>query len=183
MALENFISDKTWLWYCFNADSFFPNQWTEEPKKRSSDHLAGFPSSKSCLSVSTDWVEYSHNTASIGSLNLFSLPSLWLKLWCLGSLLSDLTLRNIQHTASDISPIWKDKEMMWKIGFDTQAHQLARLLATKAHPAGSLHHLQYSLPPAPEALNCKPRGTAVSDAKKSWRNCYGTEAIPHTLTF
>lgn len=57
MALENFILDITWLRYCFNADSFFPDQWTEEPKKKSSDHLAGFASSKSCLSVSTDWVE------------------------------------------------------------------------------------------------------------------------------
>lgn len=82
----------------FNLDTFFPNQWTEEPKNKTSGHLAGFSSSKSYLSASTDWVEYSHNWASTGSLNLFYFHSLWLKLWCFGSLLSDLTLKNIQLT-------------------------------------------------------------------------------------
>lgn len=34
MVLENaIILDETWLWYCFNVDSFFLNQWTEEPKR------------------------------------------------------------------------------------------------------------------------------------------------------
>lgn len=74
------------------------------------------------------------------------------------------TYKYTAHTASDVAPLWKDMEKVLKIGFDTQAHQLIRLMATKAHPAGSVHHLQYSLPPAPEALHSKASGTAVSDA-------------------
>lgn len=85
------------------------------------------------------------------------------------------------HTASDAAPLWKDKEKMFKIGFDTQAHRLIGLMATKAHPAGSVHCLQHSLPPAPEALQSKPSGTAVSDANPEG-TAYSTEDMPHTLT-
>lgn len=124
-------SDETWLWHCLMQILSFQTSELRNPKREVQIIWLDFPQANP--TYLQHWlVEYSHNWASTGSLTLFSLPLLWLKLWCFGSLSSDLTLMNIQHIYSThslrcSSPLKRQGEdvedLLWHPGTSTYSYQ------------------------------------------------------------
>lgn len=143
-------------------DPFFWNQWTEKTGNGSSHHLAGFESGKSCLSASIDRLESSHNRTSRRSLDLFPLPSLWLKSGCLQSLLSDSTLLNLEDSLKYKLTLRNKRQVLQAL---TPRHINVLDLCLPRHTPGEVYtSFQYSLPSAPEVLYSKPSVIAILDA-------------------
>lgn len=173
-------SDETWVWHCLMQILSFQTSELRIPKREVQIIWLDFPQGNP--TYLQHWlVEYSHNWASTGSLTLFSLPLLRLKLWCFGSLLSDLTLMNIQHTQPQMQlPSENTRRRCWRSLTSRHINlsnlQLPRHTLQEAYSSSSTasHLLQKYF--IPSQVHCCIRC-------KSWRNCHSTEDIPHTLTF